>query len=193
MTIPHVSADRLVLASASPRRRELLQRLGIVFEVRPADVDETPRAGEEPPTLARRLAADKAQAVATGADGAWVLGADTVVDVDGVTFGKPTDDVDAARMLRALAGRTHLVHTGVAVRRPVGALVTEVVTTEVTFAELSDEVIAWYVATGEPSDKAGAYGLQGIGGALVERIDGNVSNVLGLPLTTVRRLLGPVG
>ena len=151
------------------------------------------RSNKESPNLARRLAADKARAVAAGADGAWVLGADTVVDVDGVTFGKPTDDVDAARMLRALAGRTHLVHTGVAVRRPDGALVTEVVTTEVTFAELSDEVIAWYVATGEPSDKAGAYGLQVIGGALVERIDGNVSNVLGLPLTTVRRLLGPVG
>jgi nucleoside triphosphate pyrophosphatase len=192
VTIPHVSADRLVLASASPRRRELLERIGVAFEVRPADLDETPRAGEEPSTLARRLAADKARAVAADADGAWVLGADTVVDLDGVTFGKPADDVDAGRMLRTLAGRTHLVHTGVAVCRPDGTLVTEVVTTSVTFAELSDEVIAWYVATGEPADKAGAYGLQGIGGALVERIDGSVSNVLGLPLTTVRRLLAPV-
>ncbi len=161
--------------------------------MRPADVDETPRAGEEPPALARRLAGDKARAVATGADGAWVLGADTVVDVDGMTFGKPADDLDAGRMLRALAGRTHLVHTGVAVSRPEGALVTDVVTTSVTFAELSDEVIAWYVASGEPADKAGAYGLQGIGAALVERIDGSVSNVLGLPLTTVLRLLGPLG
>ena len=193
MTIPHVSADRLVLASASPRRRELLERIGVAFEVRPADLDETPRAGEEPSTLARRLAADKARAVAADADGAWVLGADTVVDLDGVTFGKPSDDLDAGRMLRALAGRTHRVHTGVAVSRPDGSLLTEVVTTSVTFAELSDELIAWYVATGEPADKAGAYGLQGIGAALVERIDGSVSNVLGLPLTTVRRLLGPGG
>ena len=179
-----------MLASGSPRRRELLVQLGIDVEVRPADVDETPRPGESPGDLVRRLAVAKARAVATIEPDAVVLGADTVVDVDGVIFGKPGDGADARRMLSALSGRTHQVHTAVAVTRPDGTIASEATTTNVTFVELTPAMIDWYVATGEPADKAGGYGLQGIGGVFVERVDGSVSGVLGLPMSAVLRLLG---
>jgi septum formation protein len=174
-----------VLASGSPRRRELLAQLGLSFTVVAPDVDETPLPGEGPIDLVRRLAAAKAVAV----DGDPVLGADTVVDVDGEVFGKPADAADARRMLRRLSGRAHRVHTGVAVRT--GELVdVEVVTTIVTFVPLRPAVVDWYIGTGEPLDKAGAYAVQGVGGVFVERIRGSVSNVVGLPLTTVARMLG---
>jgi nucleoside triphosphate pyrophosphatase len=179
-----------VLASSSPRRRDLLAQLGLTFEVRSADVDEVPRPGEAPADLAARLAREKALAVARRDPAATVIAADTVVDVDGTVLGKPRDHDDARRMLRALSGRTHRVHTGVAVRRADGSLDVDVETTDVTFVELSEVEVDWYVGTGEPLDKAGGYGLQGAGGAFVERVDGSVSAVLGLPLSLALRMLG---
>lgn len=177
----------LVLASGSPRRRELLSQLGLSFAVVAPDVDETPRPGERAVELVRRLAVEKAAAV----DGDPVLAADTTVEVDGEILGKPRDPDDARRMLRRLSGRSHKVHTGVAVRA--GArLETEVATTIVTFVAVTPPVLEWYVATAEPYDKAGAYAIQGTGGVLVEGIRGSVSNVVGLPLTSVARLLHQV-
>jgi septum formation protein len=187
---------RLVLASSSPRRRELLGRLGLEPAVRPADVDETPRRGEAPVDLVVRLASSKAAASAARREPGdleeVVLAADTEVVLDGRVLGKPRDRDDAARMLRWLAGRTHEVVTGVAVRRGGTARAVRV-TTEVRFRELSDAEIAWYVATGEPDGKAGAYGLQGAGAVLVDRIDGSDTNVIGLPLAETVRLLRQVG
>ena len=181
----------IVLASTSPRRRELLGVLGVPFRVvAPVGVDERPLDGERPRDLAARLAADKARSV----DGDPVLAADTVVDIDGEILGKPGDAEDARGMLQRLSGRTHLVHTGVAVRSGDGVEVeVEVVTTSVRFTPLTPDAIEWYLATGEPFDKAGAYAIQGAGGVFVERVDGSVSNVIGLPLHTVVRLLGRRG
>lgn len=178
---------RLVLASGSPRRRELLTLLGLPFEVMQPDVDESVRPGETAIELVRRLALAKADAIAASAD-VIVLAADTTVEVAGEILGKPTDDDDARRMLRSLSARTHLVHTAVAVRRH-GRTVQEVVTTTVTMAPMSAAAIEWYLATGEPVDKAGAYAIQGTGGAFVVAIDGSASNVVGLPLATVVELL----
>ncbi len=175
---------RLVLASGSPRRRDLLTLLGVPFSATDADVDETPHDRERPFDLVRRLAADKARSV----DGDPVLAADTVVDVDGDVLGKPVDADDARRMLRRLSGRTHLVHTAVAVRS--GEQVElEVVSTSVRFVPVSEEAIEWYVGTGEPFGKAGAYAIQGAGGALVDEVHGSVTNVMGLPLHVVVRIL----
>lgn len=182
----------LILASASPRRRELLDRMGLAHVVVPADVDETPLPGEAPEELVSRLAEAKATHVlrAHAADRPVVLAADTVVVVDGTVLGKPADAADAAAMLRRLSGRTHEVLTGVAVAR--GDRVEVVVErTAVTFAELDDAEIAAYVGTGEPLDKAGAYGIQGRGGNFVTRIEGSYDNVVGLPTRTVRDLLHP--
>ncbi len=186
----------ITLASTSPRRRELIAVVGIPFRVAaPAGVDETPRAGESPVELARRLAVEKAQSV----DGDPVVAADTIVEVDGDILGKPVDVDDARRMLRRLSGRAHRVHTGVAVRSgerleverfEVERLEVEVVTTSVRFVALTPEAIEWYLATGEPFDKAGAYAIQGAGGVFVEGVEGSVSNVVGLPLHIVARMLG---
>ncbi|HWM19233.1 MAG TPA: Maf family protein [Ilumatobacteraceae bacterium] len=187
---------RLVLASGSPRRRELLALLGLPFDVVAPDVDESVRRGEAPTDLVRRLAIDKVEAVeAAGAiegPDVVVLAADTIVEVAGEILGKPADADDARRMLRALSARTHRVHTGVAVRRD-GDRACEVVTTSVTMAMMSDAAIEWYLATGEPIDKAGAYAIQGAGGVFVAAIEGSASNVVGLPLTTVVELLGRYG
>ena len=183
----------LLLASASPRRLELLRALGLEPLVRPADVDETLRPGEDPHDAAERLARAKAAAVAEGAPAsAVVLAADTIVVLDGEALGKPRDDDDARRMLRALRGRAHDVVTGVALSRD-GRLVSGRETTEVLFAPMTDEEVDAYVASGEPSDKAGAYALQGLGGLFVERITGTPSNVIGLPFRLVRRLGAEVG
>ena len=193
-----------MLASGSPRRRELLAGLGLRFEVRPADIDESVHPGEAGDTYVVRLARAKASAVARPGD--VVLAADTTVDLDGDLLGKPVDDDDARRLLRLLSGRTHLVRTGVCVHRsrqdPVAepaaagliAVSTPVVrcavaTTAVTFAELPGPWIDRYVATGEPLDKAGGYGMQGSASLFVARIDGSPSNVIGLPLGTVAALL----
>lgn len=182
---------RLVLASASPRRAELLSRLGARAHVNPTEIDETPLDGETPASLVARLADAKAAACTVEGD-AVVLAADTVVVLGDQALGKPRDGDDARGMLRALAGREHRVLTGVAVRR--GATHhREVVTTGVRFAPLTDDEIAWYVATGEPAGKAGGYGLQGAGAVLVERIEGSDTNVIGLPLPTTVALLRQVG
>jgi septum formation protein len=184
-----VPGDLLTLASQSPRRRELLAGLGIALEVRPAQTDETPRLGEAPRAYVARVAREKARAVG----GAVVLGADTTVALGPAIFGKPEDDADAGRMLRALAGTSHEVLTAVCVRTGAGAEHEAVVATEVAFAPLSDEEIAWYVATGEPRDKAGAYAIQGAAGAFVKAVVGSVSNVIGLPLAETLALLRAAG
>ena len=191
---------QLVLASASPRRAELLRTAGFSFDVRPADVDETPRPAEAPATYALRVARDKVRAAAGRNPGprtpepefdadVWILAADTVVVVDGHMLGKPADHSDARRMLSLLSGVVHEVMTAVVVRhREVET--SEVVSTRVRFAALSPAEIDWYVASGEPDGKAGAYAIQGLGSRFVDRIEGSWSNVVGLPVATVYRMLG---
>lgn len=183
----------IVLASASPRRLELLERLGVDPTVLPPDIDETPMPNEAADAYVVRLAVAKAAAVAAGLTGdALVIAADTTVEIDGEILAKPVDAADAAAMLRRLSGRRHRVFTGVAVRR--GADVrSEVVTTGVRFAAITGADIDWYVGTGEPLDKAGGYALQGAGGVFVEAVEGSVSNVVGLPLHTVVRLAAGLG
>ncbi|MEI7703920.1 MAG: Maf family protein [Deltaproteobacteria bacterium] len=187
---------RLVLASQSPRRRELLTSVGLVPEVRVAPVDETVRRGEAAVAYVRRLAREKGGAVRSSA-GELVLAADTAVVLGTEILGKPRDEEDARRMLRALSGRTHVVATGVHGRAERGgegpAEETLDVSSAVRFATLSEDRIAWYVATGEPLDKAGAYAVQGIGGSLVRGVAGSVTNVVGLPLAETLSLLGRLG
>jgi len=178
----------LVLASASPRRQELLRAAGIAFEVQPADIVETPLAGEAPQACAERLAREKALAVARLRPRELVLGADTIVVVDNQILGKPADHADAARMLRLLSGREHQVITGVAlVVSGQWSVASE--TTSVTMAKISEQEITDYVATGEPMDKAGAYAIQGIASRWIPRIEGDYSNVVGLPVALVYRML----
>ncbi len=179
---------RILLASASPRRAELLASDGYRFDVIPADVNESPVAGESPADYVARMAAAKAEAVADDALGRVVLGADTAVVLEDRVFGKPADDAEAAAMLRQLSARAHEVLTGVALRRG-DRSADGVERTRVHFVELSGEQIAAYVASGEPRDKAGAYAIQGGASAFVDRIEGSHSNVVGLPLELVRRLL----
>ena len=181
--------QRLVLASASPRRAALLARAGYAFDILPADVDESRQPGEPAPDYVDRLARRKAAAVATRHMDRIVIGADTAVVIDGEVLGKPRDAGDAVRMLRGLSGKAHQVLTGVAVQHA-ARCVSAVERTVVHFAELDDAQIAWYVGTGEPSDKAGAYGLQGSGARFVTRIEGSRSNVIGLPLGRLDELLG---
>ncbi len=187
MTSVDDAVTRLVLASGSPRRSELLRSVGLDFDVRPADIDESIVDGESPTTYVRRLSIEKAAAIDT-VPGTVVVAADTTVEVDGEVLGKPTDATDARRMLVLLAGRSHRVHTGVTVRSDTHTE-TRVITTDVTFVELTAEAIEWYVGTGEPMDKAGGYAMQGAGGALVRRIDGSVTNVIGLPLAETLEML----
>jgi septum formation protein len=178
--------DRIVLASASPRRQLLLAQLGVQFEVRPAELDETPLPDEDARAHVERLAIAKATAVAEPGD--IVLAADTTVELDGRIFGKPTDADHALDMLRLLRGRTHDVHTGVALLAN-GVTRSTVVTSAVRLAHAGDELLAWYVTTGESVDKAGAYALQGAGALLVAEIHGSPTNVIGLPLHEVHKLL----
>jgi septum formation protein len=179
---------RLVLASSSPRRAELLRAAGFTFEVQPQEVDERLLPGEEPAEHVVRLAREKASRAGRARPDAVVLGADTVVVVDGFVLGKPGDDRDAAAMLRRLSGRTHSVLTGIAICAD-SSLSEATARTEVQFVRLGDEEIAWYVSTGEPRDKAGAYAIQGLASRFVERIDGSYSNVVGLPVALVARML----
>jgi septum formation protein len=181
-----------VLASASPRRRELLAGLGLAFTVRAADVDESALAGEAPAAYVRRLAAVKARARAEA--GELVLGADTTVVVDGEMLGKPRDAADARRMLASIAGREHTVLSGVALYEAASGREESLVeTTGVRMSGLSRREIAWYAATGEPLDKAGAYAVQGLGALFVEAVHGSYTNVVGLPLPATRRLFGALG
>ena len=180
----------IVLASASPRRLDLLRRIGVEPTVHPADVDEAPRAGESPHALVRRLARKKAEA--TPDTDVLVVAADTVVVLDDQILGKPADDAEARAMLRSLSGRSHTVLTGVHVLHG-GRAAADVERTVVDFRPLSDDEIDAYVATGEPFDKAGGYGIQGAAGVFVRSITGSDSNVVGLPLATLVRLAGEVG
>lgn len=190
---------RLILASASPRRAEILCNAGIAFEVQAAILDESPRAGETPGDYVCRLALEKARAAADAAAEQYsgdylIVGADTVVVAGDEILGKPASEEDARRMLRRLSGTTHEVHTGLAVlRRPGGTerVVEEI--TRVTFAPLSEREIESYLATGEPFDKAGAYAIQGIGGRYITRIEGCYFNVMGLPLARLWSLLLEMG
>ncbi len=186
---------QLILASASPRRHEILGRLTSGFVVRVADIDESPRPGEDATDYVTRVAVEKANAVATAHS--VVIGADTTVVLDGEILGKPRDRSDAATMLRRLSDRAHEVITGlaVAVVDPAGvtALHRAHETTEVVFDAVSDERIAWYLATGEADDKAGAYGLQGAAALFADRVRGSVSNVIGLPLGRLDRLCRAAG
>ena len=180
----------VVLASQSPRRRELLALIGIRHEVRPANIDERYIAGEAPRAHAERLAREKAEAIA--ARDAVTIGSDTIVVVDGDVLGKPRDEQDAARMLRRLSGRSHVVITAVAVSWQ-GSQLSDVEEVTVKFRALSDADIAAYIATGEPMDKAGAYGIQGYGATIVERVNGDYFAVMGLPLNRLARLLESLG
>ena len=184
----------LVLASASPRRQELLRNAGIPFVVQPADIEEVPLAGESPKSCAERLAREKALAVFRNHPKALVLGADTVVFVDGQILGKPNDAEDAYHMLRLLSGKTHEVITGVCLVGPGRERMSNFEdtcseTTHVTMERLSDDDIRSYVATGEPMDKAGAYAIQGVASRWISRIEGDYCNVVGLPVALVFRML----
>ena len=181
---------RVILASASPRRAELLRSAGYTFEVLPADVEESPRAGESADAYTLRVARDKARAAdAAAADrSATIIAADTEVVVAGAVLGKPADDADAVRMLRLLSGAAHDVLTAVVIRER-GRELTEVVTTRVWFVPMSDSELQWYVQSGEPRGKAGAYAIQGLGARFIERIDGSWSNVVGLPIHAVHRMM----
>jgi septum formation protein len=184
----------LVLASASPRRRELLRWLVPEYELDAADVDESARPGEEAAGLVARLAAAKGDDVAGRRPEAWVLAADTVVEIDGDVLGKPVDPREAAGMLRRLSGREHRVFTGFTLLAPRGrARHGGIVESRVLFHELSPRTIEDYVATGEPLDKAGSYAIQGRGAALVARVDGSFTNVIGLPLGEVGAALREAG
>jgi septum formation protein len=187
-----VTVTHLVLASASPRRREILETLGLAFVVRASDVDESLAPGESPYDAAERLAREKALRVSADESGTVVVAADTIVVLDGSALGKPADRQDAVRMLRALAGRRHEVVTGLAVSRD-GVVRSGRDVTGVVLAPMSEEEIRAYAASGEPDDKAGAYALQGLGGLFVERVEGSPSNVIGLPVRLLARLLGEAG
>jgi len=188
---------RLVLASGSPRRAELLRAAGFAFETRSAEVDERVQPGEAPAAYVRRLAAEKSAAVLAllGSAAAVVLGADTAVVVDKEILGKPRDEDDATAMLRRLSGRSHQVMTGISLRSLAGE-VGRVDVTTVDFTALADDEIAWYVSSGEGRDKAGGYAIQGLASRFIPRIDGSYSNVVGLPVAVVVELvrsLHPVG
>ena len=183
----------LVLASGSPRRRELLGLLGIPFIVDPSGADETPPVGATPEEVARSLALIKAREVAARHPGAYILGADTLVTVDGLILGKPADATDGMRMLRLLSGRAHRVPTGVALIAPDGTEMALVETATVTMHPYTEIAIGAYLSTGEPFDKAGAYAVQGAGGALVASVAGCYTTVVGFPLCRVAALLREAG
>ena len=183
---------RFILASASPRRKELLQKAGYTFDIQVSDADETLPDGITPAEAVQLNAARKAQAVAQKHPGAVVLGCDTVVAIDGAILGKPQDEAEAKAMLRRLSDRTHTVYSGVCITDGETETVFAVAT-DVTFYELSDRTIDTYAATGEPMDKAGAYGIQGLGCVLVKEISGDYSNVVGLPLSESARALASFG
>lgn len=182
----------VILASASPRRRDLLSLVGISHTVKPADVDESLRLDELPEAYAERLSRTKAEAIAESNKTSVVIGADTIVVIDDIVLGKPRDVGDAGRMLGILSGRSHTVMTAVAVSY-LGRTVSSVELVDVTFRSINDDEIRSYVATGEPMDKAGAYGIQGYGATIVRRIDGDYFAVMGLSLVRLVALVGELG
>lgn len=184
------SAPHLILASASPRRRELLAQFGLEFPVIPSRFDEESVPFTEPPGYVRRLAAGKAEAVSAAYPESWVLAADTIVVLNGHSLDKPADAGEARAMMTALSGKTHQVYTAFALRRAAGGRqLDEAVRTDVRFRTLSAAEIDWYVATDEPYDKAGGYGIQGLAGMFVAEIQGSCSNVVGLPVAEVMNAL----
>lgn len=186
--------SKIVLASTSPRRAELLKQIGVEFELASGNVQERPHPDEAPADYITRLARAKVIAVARERETGLIIGADTVVVLDGQLLGKPTDEADADRMLRSLSGRWHAVMTGVAVYDAATKQeLADFDKTLVRFARLTNQEIEWYVRTGEPMDKAGAYGIQGLGGLFVDEIAGNYYNVVGLPLPLVYRLARRLG
>lgn len=185
---------RIILASASPRRAELLKQIGVEFELVPSQIEERPHPDEAPGDYITRIARAKVVAVARGRDSGLVIGADTVVVLDGRLIGKPENQADAHRLLRLLSGKWHAVLTGVALYDvETRHEVADYEKTLVKFAPLNDTEIDWYVNTGEPMDKAGAYGIQGLGGLFVDEIAGNYYNVVGLPIPIVYRLARRLG
>jgi septum formation protein len=187
-------ARPLILASASPRRREILARLGLVFEVAPSDIDETRRVGEDPLVYVARLAEGKARAAQVSSGNAAVIGSDTTVVLAGEVLNKPRDLAESERMLRALRGQEHWVHTGVCVVLLPEAKATVItVSTRVRFRHFSDTTLAGYVASREGMDKAGSYGIQDLGAALVSEVYGSYSSVVGLPAAETLELLERVG
>ena len=192
MTEAAAARVRVVLASASPRRRELLTLVGIPHDVVPADIDESYLDGETPHAHAERLAREKARIVAAAHPAAVTVGSDTIVVIDGQVLGKPRDRAHAAAMLRQLSGRSHEVMTGVASTWH-GETVSAVETVHVAFRPLDDAEIEAYIATGEPMDKAGAYGIQGFGATIVSRVDGDYFAVMGLPLNRLMRQFEALG
>ena len=186
-----IHSPRLILASSSPRRRELLTQAGLCFDVRPANIDETRRDAETPPNYVQRLALEKARAIAALHPEAIVLGADTTVVLHGEVLNKPVDRADAERMLRALSGQSHQVHTGVAVVRG-NTQRLHVETTTVFFAPIFEADMSRYLDTGDSLDKAGAYGIQTYAARWITRIEGDFFNVVGLPIAATVRLLAEI-
>lgn len=184
---------RLVLASSSPRRQAFLRDLGWDFHIEPSDVDESYILGESPEEMALRLAVSKASDVWQRSRENWVIGADTIVVIDGSVLGKPADERKAKRMICMLQGRTHTVMTGAAAIRPDGAMLSCVEKTQVTFRSMTEDDAEAYVEQGESMDKAGAYAIQGKGMLLVERVEGCYFNVVGLPLERLSRMLAELG
>lgn len=181
----------LILASESPRRKALLREVGLRLKIVPADIAEIPETQEDPMAFSKRMAQDKARLVSARYPWQWVLGADTVVTLNGHIYGKPRDAHEAFSFLQALSGKTHRVITGFCLRQESrGISSVGCVTTQVTFKTLSQEEMAWYIGTGEPLDKAGAYAIQGKGAFCVKRIRGSYTNVVGLPVTEVLEALG---
>lgn len=187
-----LSTLKVILASQSPRRTDLLDLIGVAHEVKPANVDESYVGGEQPEAHAERLARAKAESIATGLSELLVIAADTIVVIDGKVLGKPNDATDAARMLKTLSGRRHVVMTAVAVAYR-GQTVSNIERVSVNFRELGDDEIERYIATGEPMDKAGAYGIQGYGATIVRRIEGDYFAVMGLSLVRLVELLVQIG
>ena len=189
-----VMEKRLVLASASPRRKALLERVGIEIEVVPSTIEEVPQKDEDARSHVLRLAREKTEEVANRFPDRWVIGGDTLVVIDGEILGKPETSKEARRMLSALSGRDHRVLTGYAVaRKKEAAFASRVVETRVRVKDLSPGEINWYIRTGEPFGKAGAYGIQGVGSFMVEEIQGSYTNVVGLPVCQVLVSLGALG
>ena len=183
-----------ILASASPRRIELLRLLGLDFAVMPSGADESFRPGESPPAHVLRLSADKAGLIAAAHPGSWILGADTIVVIDGAVLGKPADPAEARRMLKKLSARSHTVFTGFTVtRKTVRITVSNVVESTVLFREIQEDEMAWYVNSPEPYDKAGGYAVQGMGAFFIKEINGSYTNVMGLPLCEVVDVLKKLG
>jgi septum formation protein len=185
---------RFILASQSPRRRELLASIGLTFDVMPSDVPEVHQPGESPEEYVARLSRDKAAAIGAKHDDAWIIAADTTVLLGDELLEKPADDADARRMLAMIAGKTHIVYSGVTLQNASrGWRDTRVAESEVRMLPLDERDIAWYVSTGEPHDKAGAYAVQGIGAMFIDSIHGSYTNVVGLPLALLFQMLRRAG